>query len=725
MKEFWLFRVKCASALLGGLLLLLCLSLSVSAQSAGTEGGGTGSWQVSGPGTTNVTVDQATYKTTLTYAYQDTAVFNGITWTLQRQAAETGTIHYRWHYSGLHAWFQAKAGLSAFVVHADNTVTETTLLPNGSVVSGGFDERGDVSFQVNAGELYGFHVYGSNYDYNDFLNGTLEFRDPSPQLDVDDALSVISVGTIRGTNPDLDNVTTHLSLPSAGIYDTSVTWISDNSAVVTNSGVVSRPPYNGDDAIVQLTATVTKDVYSNSKNFTVKVLKNSASTGEYIEVPADGTVQFAEGMRLVFEPSALSAGAAVRLDASSPNVSGTGLQSVGSAVYLTVNGIVLNSSHPAMLSFSNTAGADLSKLGIFYWDSSKGWIYLPTTVQNGVAYASIDRSATYGLFVAQQASISVTPQPGAIVAGTPMTMIPSEEGGEIYYTLDGTNPSRTHGFRYDVAAKPVIGAGSSTFKVFAAAPNRLDSPIATWNYYGTYPAPELSSLFVSMLGNITLVPGVYQYAVTVDNSVSGVVYSAAVTAPGLKLQNGSTSVTGTVYLPVGATVLTFVVSSTDSGQQNSYTLTITRQSSGNADIAAVMYQSAPLQRTGDSFALSVHYEINRLELAVALSDSGSSMSVTGAVYQGNTITIPQLALGVNTFQIRVTAQNGADKTYSLNVVRLADPSLGYVDLNHDGTVTINDVLVWVQTPVDINLDGVTNRDDLIYLMRQIQPLSSR
>jgi uncharacterized membrane protein len=77
---------------------------------------------------------------------------------------------------------------------------------------------------------------------------------------------------IAGSNSAENNVTANLgALPSTGASGTIISWQSNNTAVVSNSGTVTRPVYGNGDAIVTLTATVTKNAASDTVVFTLIV----------------------------------------------------------------------------------------------------------------------------------------------------------------------------------------------------------------------------------------------------------------------------------------------------------------------------------------------------------------------------------------------------------------------------------------------------------------------
>ena len=85
---------------------------------------------------------------------------------------------------------------------------------------------------------------------------------------------------LGGGNPDLSNVTASLTLPSTGENDTTITWSSDNTSVIANDGTVTRPATGSANATVTLTATITKGSVSQTKTFTIIVLKEPASAAD-------------------------------------------------------------------------------------------------------------------------------------------------------------------------------------------------------------------------------------------------------------------------------------------------------------------------------------------------------------------------------------------------------------------------------------------------------------
>jgi len=65
------------------------------------------------------------------------------------------------------------------------------------------------------------------------------------------------------------SVTRNVTLPSGGLYTSTISWSSSSTAVVTNAGVVSQPVTQ--DASVTLTATITVSSTSDTKDFPITV----------------------------------------------------------------------------------------------------------------------------------------------------------------------------------------------------------------------------------------------------------------------------------------------------------------------------------------------------------------------------------------------------------------------------------------------------------------------
>ncbi|MDO8668416.1 MAG: hypothetical protein Q7K35_05010, partial [bacterium] len=87
--------------------------------------------------------------------------------------------------------------------------------------------------------------------------------------------------SIKGANSALSNVTVALTnpLPSTGANGSTITWVSNNTGVVSSNGqTINRPTFASGDATVTMTATITKGVVTDTKVFTLTVIKLPASS---------------------------------------------------------------------------------------------------------------------------------------------------------------------------------------------------------------------------------------------------------------------------------------------------------------------------------------------------------------------------------------------------------------------------------------------------------------
>ncbi|MDO8649926.1 MAG: hypothetical protein Q7K33_01280, partial [Candidatus Berkelbacteria bacterium] len=86
--------------------------------------------------------------------------------------------------------------------------------------------------------------------------------------------------SIKGANFALSNITVALTnpLPSTGANGSTITWVSNNTSVVSNNGqTINRPAFASGNATVTMTAAITKGVVSDTKVFTLTVTKLPAS----------------------------------------------------------------------------------------------------------------------------------------------------------------------------------------------------------------------------------------------------------------------------------------------------------------------------------------------------------------------------------------------------------------------------------------------------------------
>ncbi|MBU2513986.1 DUF1566 domain-containing protein [bacterium] len=90
--------------------------------------------------------------------------------------------------------------------------------------------------------------------------------------------------TILNENSAVNNVKNDLSLPNSGSNETTIVWSSSDETVISNNGEVSRPTFFEGDQTITLTATITKDGATETKSFTITVIKLPQSDEEAVAI---------------------------------------------------------------------------------------------------------------------------------------------------------------------------------------------------------------------------------------------------------------------------------------------------------------------------------------------------------------------------------------------------------------------------------------------------------
>ena len=125
------------------------------------------SWQVDGPGETEIIKLDANDALTCKYSLSGESVWTRQTWTYYATAPQTTTLAFTWNYSGFHAWFKPFVQVSVFVDSAEGRRYQTLL--EGSQRKG----QGSEVIEIEQGQSFGFIIKGSNYDRDSRLLGEL------------------------------------------------------------------------------------------------------------------------------------------------------------------------------------------------------------------------------------------------------------------------------------------------------------------------------------------------------------------------------------------------------------------------------------------------------------------------------------------------------------------------------------------------------------------------
>lgn len=134
-------------------------------------------WTGSGTGATSVVSNGSSADPEFTYSV---SAFSG-SWEFRATAGASRSLPVHYDYSGYHSFFQVRVSLSRFVIRDGVQIVSQTLVNAGpanccSPPSGGFSYQGDTTFDLRAGDIYGFRMSGSNGDSARYLGGTLKLH---------------------------------------------------------------------------------------------------------------------------------------------------------------------------------------------------------------------------------------------------------------------------------------------------------------------------------------------------------------------------------------------------------------------------------------------------------------------------------------------------------------------------------------------------------------------
>jgi hypothetical protein len=215
-------------------------------------------WTGSGTGTATVVSNGTTAPPRFDY---NVNAYNG-TWTTSTVAATTRSVPVEYDSSGYYSWFQVTTKLERFIRRGGVDVLAETLVAEGptdccSAPSGGFAYKGRTTFNVQAGDVYGFRISGSNFTGGPVMNGSLKL------YEVDYDAPVVTAAQ-TGTKGEGDFYTGRATIK----------WtVTDPDSPVVKAGC--------DDA------TVTED--TAGKTFTCSATSRGGTTKQSVTIKRDAT----------------------------------------------------------------------------------------------------------------------------------------------------------------------------------------------------------------------------------------------------------------------------------------------------------------------------------------------------------------------------------------------------------------------------------------------------
>ncbi|OYU54621.1 MAG: hypothetical protein CFE25_15125 [Chitinophagaceae bacterium BSSC1] len=174
------------------------------------------------------------------------------------------------------------------------------------------------------------------------------------------------------------------------------------------------------------------------------------------------------------------------------------------------------------------------------------------------------------------------------------------------------------------------------------------------------------------ISSITVTPTRTQANASIEVRVNAGVYAS--------VTSGTAS--GLLSLNVGANTIDVRVTAQDGTTQKTYSTTVTRAASNNADLSSMILSNGiltPVFASGTTvYTASVANNISSITVTPTRSESNASIEVRvnagvyGSVTSGTASGLLSLNVGANTIDVRVTAQDGTtQKVYSTTVTRAA------------------------------------------------------
>jgi len=172
------------------------------------------------------------------------------------------------------------------------------------------------------------------------------------------------------------------------------------------------------------------------------------------------------------------------------------------------------------------------------------------------------------------------------------------------------------------------------------------------------------------------------YTATVDNGVKSFQLTPITASPyaGVKINGvavADSAISAPLPLALGANIFNIVVTAPDAITTKTYTLTLNRATSNNADLVSLTRSTGVLSpvftAATTNYTINVVNGVRSMTVTPTASDPEATINVNGTTVSSGTASAPiALAVGANTISIAVTASDGVTiKIYTITVNRPA------------------------------------------------------
>ena len=238
-----------------------------------------------------------------------------------------------------------------------------------------------------------------------------------------------------------------------------------------------------------------------------------------------------------------------------------------------------------------------------------------------------------------------------------------------------------------------LNVGSNVINVVVTAQD--GTTMRTYTVTVTRAASSNANLSNLVLSSGTLSPSfdpaVTSYTASVSNSTTSITVTptvqepnATVTVNGMSVPSGTPS--GPINLNVGPNIINVVVTAQDSTTMKTYTVTVTRAGTSNANLSNLVLSSGTLNPSFDpavtSYTASVSNSSTSITVTPTVQDSNATVKVNGMSVPSGTPSDPiSLNVGTNVINVVVTAPDGTTmKTYTITVTRAASSNANLSNL---------------------------------------------
>jgi len=372
----------------------------------------------------------------------------------------------------------------------------------------------------------------------------------------------------------------------------------------------------------------------------------------------------------------------------------------------TVNSVTVTpvaSDSLATITVNNTLNVSGAASGFIPLNVGQNTITVKVTAGNGVA------TRTYTVTITRAASSNAALASMAVSAGT---LSPAFGSGILTYTDSVGNSVSA------ITVTPVAADSTATITVnnipvttgFASGPLSLSvgqnvitvqvtaqDGVTVSNYTITVSRAPSSN---ANLANLTLSTGTLSpaftgstmaYSSSVNNNVTSITITplladstASVTVNSAIVASGLAS--ASIPLSVGQNTITVQVTAQDGVTVSSYTITVSRPPSSNANLANLTLSTGTLSPafagSTMTYSSTVNSNVTSITITPLLADSTASVTVNSAIVASGlaSASIP-LSVGQNTITVLVSAQDGVTtNTYTLTVTRAQSSDASLADM---------------------------------------------